>query len=512
LKECCPTLFFLERATFVRKKTLLIAECYFASQIDPRRRTQMKFASLLFCLLTAISLSAQTFSTVATFDGSDGYGPQGPLVQGFDGSLYGVANSGGGSIDCQMPGCGTVFKMSAEGTLTLVHSFNGVHGSFPSAGLVLATDGDLFGTTAGGQKTTSSGSVFAVTPPGTLFTLAGFTGANGAVPYGPVVLATNGNFYGTTNRGYQVGTIFEITPTGVLTTLHRFQGTDGSYPYAGLVLANDGNLYGTTTQGGAHSGGTVFKITPGGTFSTIYNFCAKTNCADGSGPYGTLVQATDGYLYGTTTYGGANTTGCNGNSCGTVFKISLNGALTTLHSFCSEAGCADGSQPDVGLLQATDGKFYATAHSGGAHGYGTIFQITSAGVLTTLHDFDTPDGVYPALMQATNGTLYGATRLGGTSSNCPGGAGCGTVFSLSMELKPFVQTVPTARNIGQKVIILGSDLTGATSVTFNGKASTFSVVSPTEITATVPSGATTGTLEVVTPSGILKSNVPFRIL
>lgn len=466
----------------------------------------------MICVLGAVCAGAQTFTTVASFDGSDGYGPQGPLVQGLDGKLYGVASSGGGSTVCQKPGCGTVFEMPIGGTLTLLHAFDGSDGNGP-VGLVLGTNGEFYGSTAQGVKETWSGSVFDVTDTGTLSTLASFHGGNYVHPEAPVVEGINGNFYGTIPAGgtQGLGAIFEVTPSGTLTTLHSFGGTDGEFPYAALVQATDGNLYGATTQGGTHQGGTIFRITPAATFSTIYNFCSKKNCVDGSAPFGTLVQGTDGNLYGTANYGGANnTSGCNGNGCGTVFRITTGGELTTVHSFCSEANCADGAAPETGLAQANDGSFYGTTHVGGTEGHGTVFRITSAGVLTTLHDSGTKDGLYGPLMQATDGTLFGTTINGGTSSQCA--SGCGTIYSLYMGLEPFVETVPALSKTGQKVFILGSDLNGATKVTFNGTAAQFTIVSPTEITTTVPAGATTGPVEVVTPSASLKSNRAFTIL
>jgi uncharacterized repeat protein (TIGR03803 family) len=185
----------------------------------------------------------------------------------------------------------------------------------------------------------------------------------------------------------------------------------------------------------------------------------------------------------------------------------LRDKLTTLYSFCPQATCADGQAPNGGVIQATDGNFYGTTVAGGANGYGTIFKITSAGTLTTLHSFDSTDGENPygQLLQATNGNLYGTTSYGGPN-------GYGTVFSLSIGLGPFVVTRPTSGAVEAKVVILGNNLAGTTSVAFNGTAATFTVVSPSEITATVPSGATTGPVVVTTPGGALTSNVSFRVI
>jgi uncharacterized repeat protein (TIGR03803 family) len=171
------------------------------------------------------------------------------------------------------------------------------------------------------------------------------------------------------------------------------------------------------------------------------------------------------------------------------------------------------------LVQGLNGNLYGTTSEGGTgtssacfHGCGTVFEITPRGKLTTLHIFDGTDGFGPnGLIQATDGNFYGTTAVGGTSSACVGGIGCGTVFSLGVGLGPFVETRPTFGKVGAAVIILGNHLTGATSVTFNGKAATLRVASSTEITTTVPSGATTGPVKVTTPSRTLTSNVNFRV-
>src|SRR5581483_8472825 len=369
--------------------------------------------------------------------------------------------------------------------------------------LVLATDGNLYGTTTAGGAY-FAGTVFKITPTGRLTTIYSFCPnkydcSDGLLPDGKLVQATDGNLYGTTLHGGpdEWGTIFKITPEGTLTTLHTFDYSDGGFPNAGLLQAKEGNLYGTTTRGGAHGSGTIFKISLGGTLTTLYSFCAQTNCTDGAYPYTGLVQSNDGSLYGTTGQGGAYNNG-------TVFKISPTGTLTTLYEFCAQTNCADGSFP-YGLVLATDGNLYGTTGGGGIHGDGTLFRITLSGTLRTL-SFDGNDGEEPIanLMQATNGNFYGTTYSGGAYNQ-------GTVFQLSIGLAPFVETLPISGKVGAIVDILGTNLTGATSVSFNGTAATFTVVSASEITTTVPSGATTGILTVTTPSGTLNSNVVFRV-
>jgi uncharacterized repeat protein (TIGR03803 family) len=202
---------------------------------------------------------------------------------------------------------------------------------------------------------------------------------------------------------------------------------------------------------------------------------------------------------------------------GTVFKITPSGTLTTLYSFCSQSGCADGETPSAPLVQGTDGKLYGTTGGGGINLEGTVFQITSSGTFTSLYSFcqsDCPNGDGPEapVMQATNGSFYGTTTSGGAGGSDCGVDGCGTIFSLSVGLGPFIETQTTSGKVGAAVNILGTDLTGTSSVTFNGTAAEFTVVSPSLITATVPAGATTGKVEALTPSGTLSSNVPFRVL
>jgi uncharacterized repeat protein (TIGR03803 family) len=303
---------------------------------------------------------------------------------------------------------------------------------------------------------------------------------------------------------YGWGAIFKIAPSGALTTLYNFCSQkgcpDGNFPDSDLIQSTDGNMYGTTPAGGANNYGTVFKITLNGTLTTLHSFRDTT----GEYPSGGLIQGTDGNFYGTTQGGGAN-------GEGTIFKVTSSGALTTLYSFCSLSNCTDGYSPYAGLVQGTDGNFYGTAFSGGANDYGTVFKVTPGGALTTLYSFCSQsgctDGELPdaGLVQDTNGTFYGATHFGGVD-------GGGTVFCLSMGLAPFVKTQPTSGKVGTLIKILGNNLTGVSSVTFNGVVAVFKVVSSSEITATVPGSATTGTVKVITPQRALLGNVVFRVI
>lgn len=469
----------------------------------------------------ATGLWAQGFKSLVSLNGANGQQPYyGSLVQCIDGNLYGTTYGGGAHA------AGSIFRMTPGGTLTTFYSFcsqaNCADGSGPTAGLALAANGTLYGTTfAGGDLNcafpSGCGTVFKITPAGKLTTLHTFVGnGDGAGPEGGLALGPNGNFYGTTGFVGGDGTIFEITPGGSLTTLHFFDGTDGFGPYDTLALGSNGNFYGTTYLGGTSVAcndgcGTIFEISSTGSFSSVLSF----DFADGAYPVAGLVQAANGNLYGTTAGGGASSL-CVASiaGCGTVFELTPAGQLTTLYNFCSQTGCTDGGNPYSTLVQATDGNLYGTTYIGGAStlcedNCGSIFKITPGGVLTTLHSFDGADGEYPfdGLIQGTNGILYGTTDLGGTGA-CPNG--CGTAFSDGVALGSFVETVPASGKVGTTVAILGNNLKGATGVTFNGTAATFTA-SSSNIKTTVPGGATTGFVQVTTPHGTLTSNVKFRI-
>jgi uncharacterized repeat protein (TIGR03803 family) len=472
---------------------------------------------------TVIASPAQTFKPLASFDDSNGSGPQ-ALVQGTDGNFYGTAYWGGAFTCVNPEGCGTVFKITSGGVLTTLYSFcaqtNCTDGAAPNAPLVQGADGSFYGTTSVGGTSTACdlgcGTVFKILPNGAFLTLYDFDGTDdGEYPSGGLVQGTDGNFYGTTGGGTSNdGTVFKISLGGTLTTLHTFDYEDGSGPYGALVQGIDGSFYGTTSDGGTNmcgrgGCGTVFKISSGGTFVSLHSF----NDTDGDGyfPSGGLVQAVNGKFYGTTGGGGAY-------DYGTVFKITPGGVLTTFYSFCFQK-CGDGPAGPTGLMQATDGNFYGTTCCGGTHEEGTVFRITSGGELTILHSFfncppkggkcggRSPSG---PLLQATDGNFYGTAEGGGPNHGC-GPVGCGIVFSLSVGLGPFVETRPTSGKIGAPVVILGTNLSGATSVTFNGTVAKFTVVSKSEIKTTVPEGAITGKIEVTTPRGTLKSNVLFRV-
>ncbi len=382
----------------------------------------MMLAALWLCA-SASQLAAQTFTTLLSFDGTNGAYSTAGLVHATDGNFYGTTSGGGANSN------GTVFRITPSGALTTLYSFCSLSacsdGYDPLGALIQATDGNLYGTT-------ESGSVFRITLSGAFTTLGG---TGGQFPSAGLVQGTDGNFYGTTARGgantctlrpgYRVscGTVFKITPGGKVTTLVSFDQASGFYSLSPLIQATDGNFYGTTNRGGANypGFGTIFKVTPTGTLTVLHSF----DGTDGELCQAGLVQGTDGNFYGTTSFGGANP-----NYGGTVFKITPTGTLTTLHSF----GSGDGTGASAALIQATDGNFYGTTSGYGVSNTGTVFKITPSGTLTTLFTFDGTDGELPysTLVEGPNGDLYGTTEFG-ANSVCS--EGCGTVFSLSVGLK-----------------------------------------------------------------------------
>jgi uncharacterized repeat protein (TIGR03803 family) len=456
---------------------------------------KMACVAVAFCA-AVISSPAQVvgdrgnFETLISFDQTTGEDPFWPLIQGTDGNFYGSTTSGGPTNPepCNGYGCGTIFEVTPIGELTTLAAVDGSTGYIQIA--LLGSDGNLYCNT--GPSSYDGGVIFQMLDG--LITCV----SEGGVP-SALVQANDGNFYGTTLGGGASGdgTFFQLTPAGELTTLLNF---DSAARPTALIQGTDGDFYGTTGYG-AQDDGTIVRITPQGRLFTLHTFSGK----DGKFPYGALIQATDGNFYGTTYTGGQNDpSNCQGLGCGTIFKITPFGAFSTIYNFCSKSDCVDGQWPTVGLIQGSDGNFYGTTQAGGRYNYGTIFRITPDGLLTTLHSFDIIDGIglYAGLVQGTDGNFYG---------NAPNGLTYGTIFKLSLGLRPFVEIMPTSGDEGSTIMILGNNLQDASSVTFNGTPAAFTIVSSTEITAVVPHGATSGTVEVKTPF-ILKSNVPFRSL
>lgn len=305
-------------------------------------------------------------------------------------------------------------------------------GSDPAyCNLMQASDGNLYGVIPLGGANNDGGTFIKLTPAGSVTVMWSFgAGMDGQRPNGQLIQGSDGNFYGTTENGgqYGFGTVYRMTPSGTETILWSFGGTssDARYPNGYLAQASDGNFYGTSNGGGSNAYGTVFKITPDGTETVLWSFGASST--DGVTPNGGLIQASDGNLYGMTALGGASAVAGPATGQGTVFRLTLDGVETVIHSF--GATVADGDGPGAGiLLQASDGNLYGTTFQGGANNLGTVFKITLSGEESILWSFDAiPDAANPVagLIQARDGNLYGTTFYGGTRGN-------GTIFRVTLS-------------------------------------------------------------------------------
>jgi uncharacterized repeat protein (TIGR03803 family) len=519
--------------TFVLCPLLFPASLHASTLFKHRIHAARLFLGVIVLYASSLTPSAaQQLNTLFKFTDAFGTNPVASLVQGTDGNLYGTTLNGGANEG------GTVFQITPAGQLTTIYSFCAPpecsDGGGPEAPLTQGSDGDFYGTTVGGRSAMSQwGTVFKISSTGSLTTLHRFQFTDGALPRGTLSQTADGSIYGTTYQGGSstacfdgpqsgCGTIYKIAPDGTFSTLYNFCSltacADGANPVGGLILGGDGNLYGTTYVGGSApancSGsacGTVFKVTPAGVLTTLYSFCSQSNCPDGQFPNAALVQGKDGNFYGTASQGGQGAV----NAVGTVFKITPAGQLTTLYSFCSQTSCAEGDLPTAGLVLGKDGNFYGTTTELGAHGNGgTVFKISSSGRLTTLYSFCSPD-TFP-------NCLDGETPYGGLIQASDGKfygttqgktlahcrVACGTVFSFGTGLT----LTPASARVGTRVTIVGLNLTGATAVRFNGTAASFTFVSGTKITAIVPPGASSGRVTVTTPGGVLTSNSGFVVL
>jgi len=530
----------------------------------------MLAVALLFGV-TAASAQTFTFTKLYNFGTSTG-DPRNPswsgvFAQGRDGNLYSTSQGGG-------IGYGTVFQLTPAGKVKVLYQFPANGG--PQGGLTLGTDGYLYGTTRF-LGLYGNGSVFKIATDGTGYkTLYSFKpGISGYQPFTAPIQGVDGNFYGTTAYGNITGTtgsVYKMTPAGFLTTLHYFHKTDGFDPTA-LMQATDGNFYGTTLGGGTLNGGpsingVIFKMTPAGHLVWVHNFTGT----DGQNPYGPIIQASDGNFYGTTKGGGSS-------GYGVVYRITPAGVYKVLFNFNATAG--PGTRPIAGLVQATDGKFYGAAPP-------LLYQITLAGIYTTVYTFTPTTGQYPfvSMFQNTNGILYGDTVAGGTASLCRGcgvayslnaglhpfvallttsgkagqtieilgngltgttsvkfGTGSASftvvsdtymtavvpatgttgavtvatpsgfrVSSKNFRVLPVISSFsPTSGPVGSQVVITGTGLTQTTKVTFGGVAATNFTKSATQVTAIVPTGAVTGKIGITTAGGTATSATVFTV-
>ncbi len=313
------------------------------------------------------------FGSLFSFNSTNGSRPAASLVQGSDGNFYGTTAFGGTNGDN-----GTIFRITLGGVFTSLFSFNGTNGRAPAAGLVQGSDGNFYGTTRFGGAA-DNGTVFGITPSGTFTPLFAFpsNGRSGRGPVASLIQSSDGNLYGTTAAGGangDLGTVFRISLSGAFTSLFSFSGANGSGPAASLVRGSDGNFYGTTQFGGTNGdNGTVFRITPAGTLATLYSFGGP----DGDYPLAGLAQGSDSNFYGTTSgdrpFGGTNT-------FGTAFRLTSGGALTTLIVFNG----TNGACPLASLTLGNDGNWYSTTFAGGSGGGGTIFRLVQPPTFTAI--------------------------------------------------------------------------------------------------------------------------------
>jgi uncharacterized repeat protein (TIGR03803 family) len=453
---------------------------------------------------------------------NDGAFPQGGLMLGTDGNFYGTTPTGG------IPGYGTVFKITPSGKFTIMHGFNGVsEGESPVAPPVQGNDGNFYGTTSNGGGDVF-GTVYKMTPSGKLATLYTF---GGVVRYPTdLILGTDGNFYGTTLGGSGTnvnGTIFKITPHGKFTLLHSFNGTDGQRPMGTIIQATDGNFYGTTRAGGSGGEGVAYKMTPAGVLTVLRNFANDTF---GLAPFAGLVQATDGNFYGATTSD-------PGVGFGTLFQLTSKGVFTDLVFLTNFTGKFPGANPQVTLFQHTNGTLYGQTYGGGSQAKGVIYSLGMG--LGPFVSFVGPEfsGKVGNTIEILGQGLTGATKVSfhGVSATfsvvsdtymtavVPAGATTGSVTVAThggkltsnrvFRVTPAILSFnPTSGPVGTQVIILGTSFTGAKKVSFGGvKATTVTVDSDTQITATVPAGALTGKIQVVTAGGTATSSGVFTV-
>jgi uncharacterized repeat protein (TIGR03803 family) len=374
------------------------------------------------------------FVLVYDLPGLDGLNPSAELTADDRGNLYGTTEYGGPL------GQGTVFRYAVNGDYTVLTNFDYTHGGVPDGQLLRLADGSFLGTTLDGGAH-SHGNIFRVATNGLLSTVYDFgsvTNVNGLSldgdqPWTGLTLAPDGNYYGTTFEGgdHNAGVIFGVTTNGMLTNVVSFDGISGGYPQgANLILGPDGNLYGTTRYGTSSTNGSVFSFTPGGGLNTIYTF---SGAPDGSNPQAGLTLGSDGYFYGTTISGGLF-------DAGTIFKITTTGLLTSLYSFDR----INGAQPTATLVLGKDGSFYGTTLHGGSTGNGVIFRFSTDGTYTNLHSFTgVADGAYPdcGLTLGPDGNLYGVAEFGGAGGN-------GTLFELILsDPAPVLLSVKPTNNV-----------------------------------------------------------------
>ena len=518
---------------------------------------------VLLLLFMGVTFSHAQYADLYEFGGKPGgCCPQHPsiMAQGRDGNLYGITSAGGSN------NIGTIFKITPTGTFTQLYSFDTVHGSTPVGGLVLGLDGNLWGTTEEGG-TNGFGNIFKITPSGTLTVIYNFTGnstVDGGFPVSPLIVGPDGQYYGTAHPGIA----FKVSATGVFTRI----ATTPSESFGPLLLASNGSYYGVTEFAGTNTLGSIYKVT-GTTSSALFNFDGPR----GEFPSGGLVQGSDGNLYGTTTAGGTA-------NDGVIFRITPTGTYTVVFNFDHVNQLALGYQAYAGLIAGNDGNLYGTTIWGGSNGDGVIFQMTTSGAYTVLYNFDGTHGTgtYATPMEHTSGEIFGLTKRGGVLGNGvvygfranlpayialtnPSGAvgssvgilgkGFSTATSVQFNGTPasfhvlsntymtatvpsgetgfvtvttstgmltsnkifkvppkIISFSPTSGKVGDPIVLTGSGLIQTQKITVGGVAVTSYVVnSDSQVTFTVPNGAKSGKVVVTTPGGTTSSTASFTV-
>ena len=393
---------------------------------------------LTWLVLPGAWAACVSVSPLVSFNGYNGASPYAGLMQGSDGSLYGATVNGGTGFVGPGTGYGTLYRITAGGSFANLVWFNGTNGANPYSPPTQGADGNFYGVTARGGSN-GLGVVYRLATNNTLTAIFSFGGTNGALPYGALVQGTDGALYGTTAYGGSSflngvptsgsGTVFKVTTNGTLTSLVMFNSVNGARPIGSLVQAADGFLYGTTVSGGTNGNwGSLFRVATGGTaFASLFSF----NGTNGANPFGGLIQGANGLLYGTTSYGGGDFNNTPSSGDGTIFQITTNGVLQTLFLF---SGGVDGWNPSwAKLVQGPDGSLYGTTFRGGTNGMGgsgngVAFQLGTNGVLNTLLTFDplADNGISPygGLILGANDSLYGTASSGGVANS-------GTAFRLT---------------------------------------------------------------------------------
>ena len=463
------------------------------------------FASLVVVGTSGATTGAVSFSVLHSFSGPEGETPAAPLVQGADGFFYGVA-AHGGDFTASPDGRGTAFRMDASGNVTTLHVFGGPEGDVPNS-LIQGRDGFFYGTaTYGGSGPLDSlfrgfGAIFRMDSAGNVTVLKAFPGGTGGAYPGPIMQGADGALYGTASFDLVTwsqfsGLVYRLDPaTGDFRVLHSFVPTEGQGPTGRLFQGADGFFYGTTNQGGTWNMGVVYKVDTLGHFVLLHSF-SPFFPGEGSEPKGGVIQASDGFFYGTTEQGGYG---------GEIFRMDAAGNLTVIHRF--DSYFSDGGRPRSGLIEGRDGFLYGTTPSGGqpvdGSRYGVVYRMDKVGTVTVLHTFRGPDGREPwaGLVQGADGQLYGSTVVGGAF-------GLGVLFRVDPASPAPPAPLPTLTGLTlvPSAVVGGQGSTGT--VTLGGPApsggavvalsSSRSPVASVPATVTIPGGTTSASFVVST--------------